>query len=271
MTNRLARSNRTERGAVFVMSAFFIATMFVCTALAVDIGLRNDHLARDQHAIDAATLAAVRRVNVMSFPGETLAQRVVAATAVAKDVVWQNAGLETSLWLTCSDPSHLAELDPGQGGTCISFGLNSAGDRVARVILPPHSIRSVFGSVAGFDEYQLAALANADGNGCNGNDDPNCAANTTTTTTLETTTTDPGDTTTTDPGDTTTTSPDETTTTQCYYSCGGSTTLDTTTTTDPGGTTTTVDETTTTVDETTTTEETTTTVEQTTTTDFDLS
>lgn len=257
------------------MTAFFMVTMFVCTALAVDIGLRNDLLARDQHAIDAATIAAVRRVNVPSYPGEPLSQRIAAATKVAETIVWQNTGLEVTLWTTCSDPSHLADLDPSQGGNCISFGLNSIGERVARVILPPHSVRSIFGGVAGFDEYQLAALANADGNGCNGNDDPNCAANTTTTTWYwwdtttttywwQTTTTTYEETTTTAWWEDTTTTYEDTTTTGCYYACGGetTTTYDTTTTTGQ--------ETTTTYEDTTTTwEETTTTYEETTTTEWD--
>ena len=165
------------------MTAFFLVVMFICTALAVDIGMRNDLLARDQHAIDAATLAAVRRVNVAGVPGETLAQAIHAATDLAKEMIWQNTGLDRALWASCTDDSHLADVDPSQGGNCISFGLNSEGDRVARIILPSHAVHAIFGSPGGFDEYQLAALANADGNGCNGADDPNCAANTTTTTT----------------------------------------------------------------------------------------
>lgn len=179
---------RSERGAILLFTVIGMVTMLTFSALAIDIGMRNQLLARDQNAIDAATLAAAYKVATTGSPPD-----YEAASALVKEMIEQNLGIEPSGWIGCKDADHLstfAASDVADGNECISFGLSASGEFVARVTLPIHSIDTIFGGVTGTKNLQLSASAGADGNECPPAD-PGCggSAGTTTTTAPLTTTT----------------------------------------------------------------------------------
>ncbi len=183
------RRRRDERGAVLVMTCLSLFLLMAFTALAIDIGQRNQQLARAQHAIDASVLGAAQWLS--AHPGD-----YAGANIRVKRLMEMNLGLASGVWNTCTDGDHLDELVVGDT-TCISYRKVTAAATGAvkydiRVRLPQLRMDTVFGSALGVDTIDLSAVASSNGNNCGGSTSgPNCGPGTTTVTTTipETTTT----------------------------------------------------------------------------------
>lgn len=182
------RTGKDEKGAVLVLTSMAMIALLTFSAFAVDIGLRNQYLARDQHAIDAATLAAAYSLNVTG--GD-----LNAASAVVKEVLKENIGITDEMWEDCQNPGKLSSTasdDDLINNTCISFGPGSSGEVISKVRLPEHNVPSVFGGAAGVKTITLSASAAADGANCDPEVDEECSGgggDATTTTTIAATTT----------------------------------------------------------------------------------
>lgn len=159
------------------------------TAVAIDLGQRNQQLAGAQHAIDASVLAAAQYLS--THDGD-----YAGAAARVKHLIDQNLGIDASEWGACNDPSHLDVSAPNDTN-CISFRrIEATQTRQAkhdiRVRLPHFEMDTIFGSALGVEKIDLAATAASNGNNClNMQADGQCGPGTTigTTTTLAVTTT----------------------------------------------------------------------------------
>lgn len=162
--SRRCRGPRRERGAILVLTAISMIVLLGFTALAVDIGQRNQKLAAAQHSIDAAVLAAAQYLSV--HPGD-----YAGAMARVKALVQENLGIPLSTWVGCNDNDHLAIVVNGDTN-CISFRANtSVPGQVKndiRVRLPLYSMHTIFGSALGIDTLDLAANAASNGANCVG-------------------------------------------------------------------------------------------------------
>lgn len=152
------------------------------TAVAIDIGQRNQQLAAAQHSIDAAVLAAAQYLSVHDSDYAGAAARV-------KAVIEQNLGIEASAWDGCRDADHLDVLALGDT-ECISFRriaatATSQVKNDIRVRLPAFTMRTIFGSALGIDTIDLAAAAASNGNNCGPTGTQSCVPGTTAPTTTE--------------------------------------------------------------------------------------
>lgn len=160
---------RSERGAILVLTCIAMLVLMAFTALAVDLGQRNQRLASAQHAIDAAVLTAAQHLS--THDGDH-----AGANEKVKEVLRQNLGIGRSEWLDCSDVDHLVVTVPGDTD-CISYrrlvGADGAVKYDVRVRLPRQPMSTIFGGVLGVDEIDIAAAAASNGRACA--DAPGCA------------------------------------------------------------------------------------------------
>ena len=162
---RTARRGRDEHGVVIVLTSIAMIVMISFTALAIDLGMRNQYLARDQHAIDSASLAASYEAKRLG----TDPTRFNVASARAKQMIQENMGIDTAGWAHCHDNTPYATIasdDVALDNNCISFGLDDDGTTIVRVTLPDHSIDTIFGRALGVSKIQVSAIANSDGSNC---------------------------------------------------------------------------------------------------------
>ena len=184
---RFRRSGSGERGAVLVLTAIAMVVLMGFTAVAVDLGQRDQRLAGAQHAIDAATLAAAQYLTTHDGDYAGAATRV-------KEILRENLGIEVGAWSTCTDAQHL-DLTAPDDTTCISFRritvpTSTSVKHDIRVTLPPLSMDTIFGSVLGLDRIDLSAVASSNGNNC-GTSAAGCGPGTTVPDTTTTTTAAP--------------------------------------------------------------------------------
>lgn len=188
---RSPRRPRGERGAILVLTAISMVGLMGFTAVAVDLGQRNQQLAGAQHAIDAAVITAAQYLS--THDGD-----YAGASARVKEVIEQNLGIDSTAWAGCDDPNHLDVSAPNDTN-CISFRRIPATATTQvkndiRVRLPRFQMDTVFGSALGLDIIDLAAAAASNGNNCGSGTSQICtpgttAAPTTTAAAVTTTTT----------------------------------------------------------------------------------
>lgn len=163
------------------------------TALAVDIGQRNQALAQAQHAIDAATIAGAQYLANHDQDYDGASSRI-------KEIMRQDLGLDAATaWNNCEDPNPLAQIasiDTAISNECISFKRTQAQPtdqptNDIRVVLPDLTMPTIFGGITGNDHLDLSAIAASNGNNCADPFDPTCGGAGGSTTTGPTTTAGP--------------------------------------------------------------------------------
>jgi len=225
-TGPRTRHQRTDRGAVLILTSVAMIAMMCFAGLAIDMGVVRSQRAQYQATADAAALYATYLIRQ---PGADL-QQVAAATRsfVAQNLDLDN-GTADSTWANCADAKKLATVstrDAGIHNDCISFDVSGGtGSAQARVRLPMLQVKPIIG--LGVLKMDVTAVAGAEGSGagCDAFGVSGCATTTTaaptttapptsvwqTTTTVRPTTTVPGPTTTKKPSPTTTKKPTTTT------------------------------------------------------------
>lgn len=176
---------RRERGAILVLTSISMIVLMAFTAVAIDLGQRNQQLAGAQHAIDASVITAAQYLS--THDGD-----YAGAAARVKEIIRQNLGIEVGEWAGCDDPNHL-DLSVPNDTTCISFRRIPATATTQvkndiRVRLPHYEMSTIFGSALGIDSLDLAATAASNGNNCGSGTNQVCGPGTTlapTTTTTE--------------------------------------------------------------------------------------
>lgn len=162
--NELRRNEprHNEHGAILVLTCIAMLALMAFTALAVDLGQRNQRLASAQHAIDAAVLTAAQHLS--THDGDH-----AGANEKVKEVLRQNLGIDTDAWAECRDAGHLAVTVAGDSD-CISYrrivDANGAVKYDVRVRLPRFPMSTIFGGALGIDEIDIAAAAASNGRAC---------------------------------------------------------------------------------------------------------
>ena len=146
LRRRWAHRDRSERGAVLLMSAILAVVLLGFAAVAIDMSNARQVRRQAQGGADAAALAAAQ-----DLPDPNAVVATVKAYSLA------NYGTPNSAWEGCSDPNHLVELpDTVNSNTCISIDEPVA--RV-RVKLPARQVDTFFGGVLGYDTLDVSAMA----------------------------------------------------------------------------------------------------------------
>lgn len=161
---RLQARRTDERGAVAIMVAAIAVVLFLVAALVVDLGLARDTKRQAQNAADASALAAA---NVL-YPASGNCQSPVGATApcfvdaisAARSYAAVNYGVTAAAWTNCVDGGALPHRPDSNGNACISFDEAATPSQV-RVVMPPRTIDTGLGQLAGIDTITVAAAARA--------------------------------------------------------------------------------------------------------------
>lgn len=168
MTRRNQRRNshpgrvtRSDRGASLIMVSMLLVPLMIVVAMVLDIGAKRQREASAQNAVDAAALAATYSIRNVK-PGD-----LGVATRVAHQKVEASFRLEAGAWDSCTDSKALAQIAPGQAGTCVSFAQKTLPDGstvwIARVVLPPTEFPTLFASIFGRNKIEVASAGGADG------------------------------------------------------------------------------------------------------------
>ena len=157
-----------------------MVTMIGFSAYAVDLGQRDKQLAQAQHAIDSAVITAAQ---YLSQSGKTTDYS--GANSMVKEVVKENLGIATAAWTSCTDSNALAITVAGDT-PCISYAAitspTGGNSYSIRVKLPSYTMDTIFGSIAGVNTINLAAIAASSGANCTAGTS-GCSLGTTSTTT----------------------------------------------------------------------------------------
>lgn len=151
-----------DDGAVAILVALFAVVLFGFAALVVDVGHASDVRGQNQHAADAAALAAAQ-----SLAAANGAMSPDDVAAVVEQYVSENSRVSSSDWSTCTDGGALATLadtaDPGD--SCISYAESTQADGSTgfdvRVQLPPQQVATTFGGIFGVSHITVSPIAEA--------------------------------------------------------------------------------------------------------------
>lgn len=143
------QDDRSEAGAVLVVSVIVMLSVLAITALVIDIGYAKQSRRLAQNTADAAALAAAQDL-------DGTAPSTVTAVASARSWAQKNdPDLTTAAWSGCTDADALP-VRPDPATTCISF---SADRMTVRVRLPMRDQPVFFGGVIRSDPLEVEAVA----------------------------------------------------------------------------------------------------------------
>lgn len=159
-------SQRDERGAVIVILAVSMLTLFAFAALAVDLGAAWSQRRTSQSVADAAVMAGAVEYLSASSP----------SSADVVDVVRNYAGRNGQIaadspdWLSCTDSVAVSQgftpMTDSDGNTmnCISIKQGDTGttETLLRVKVPDRHVKTSFARVLGFDTIAVGASAVAE-------------------------------------------------------------------------------------------------------------
>ena len=109
---------RSDHGAVAVVTAIMAVMLFVIAALVVDLGIARDSRRQAQNTADAAALAAANALYGTTAPRLNQPGDFAAAIDAAKAYAAENYGTTDAEWSSCVAADPLGYVAPGTGTNC---------------------------------------------------------------------------------------------------------------------------------------------------------
>lgn len=153
-----ARSAREdERGAVILIVALILTALMIFAALVIDLGNARQFRRSAQAAADAAALAGIQEsVNTPATWDDVVT--MVKTYALNNDM-----HVPLTAWAGCTDPDAMG-YKPDPPNSCISADSALLPPAHLRVRLPIQAVPAFFGRVAGYNAYDVRAVATAGSN-----------------------------------------------------------------------------------------------------------
>ena len=150
----VARSDRSERGAVAIVVALMMVVFLGFSSVIVDLGNARQLRRKAQAGADAAALAGTEQLLNSAWTWPSVILQVEAYAQ-------EDMGTPLSAWTGCSDPQALAYApDVTDTDTCISSDSPTVPTEI-RVQLPVRTVPTVFGGILGVSATYVAAAAKA--------------------------------------------------------------------------------------------------------------
>ncbi|QIK76875.1 Tad domain-containing protein [Nocardioides piscis] len=152
LSSTQARRQRTEEGAVAVLTVLLCLALFGIAAIVVDLGNAQMQRRIAQNAGDSAALAGG---NAMFNSAAPYVPDLVNAETAAKDYALKNHGITAAEWSACVDPGALST---PSSTPCISFEVTPTIARV-RVKIPTRDAGATFARIIGVNTLDVSAFA----------------------------------------------------------------------------------------------------------------